>query len=318
MRSIFRDFSEEFFQILTYPKEDWFEFWKEYKKNHPRIFEEYLIKHSLTEEEEKKRLKSLERRSLDMLRQNWQQCQQKVKQHVIKSIDELSDKLELSREDFVVFVMGALGYERRMFVPTSVGHVIMVDLVGNLQRGNLENLGEFIIESMLEFRRFSELEVTLEMPVEERKRRFEKLFNVISEKIREKEFDEKLKTIVKLLDHYVTYYNWTGFYLTDEDEATLLLGPFVGEPTEHVRIKFGQGICGQAAEKKALFLVPDVSREANYLSCSPKTKSEIVVPILKGNKVIGELDIDSHSIGAFTDADSEFLEKICQLLVDNQ
>lgn len=317
MRSIFRDFSEEFFQILTYPKEDWFEFWKEYKKDHPRIFEEYIMKHSLTEEKEMERLESLERRSLDMLRQSWQQCQQKVKQYVIESIDELSDKLELSREDFVVFVMGALGYERRMFVPTSMGHVIMIDLVGNWQKGELENLGEFIMESMLEFRRFSELEVTPEMSEEDKKRRFERLLEIISVEIHEKGFDEKLKTVVRLLDHYVTYYNWTGFYLTDKDGATLILGPFVGEPTEHVRIKFGQGICGQAAEKRALFLVPDVSKEENYLSCSPKTKSEIVVPILEGDRIVGELDIDSHMIGAFTEADSEFLEKVCKLIVDS-
>jgi len=81
-----------------------------------------------------------------------------------------------------------------------------------------------------------------------------------------------------------------------------------------VRIPFGRGICGQAAERKETFVVQDVSKETNYLSCSPEVKSEIVVPIMKDGRVLGELDIDSHSLAPFTDEDREFLENICRLI----
>lgn len=66
--------------------------------------------------------------------------------------------------------------------------------------------------------------------------------------------DEKLKAVCELLRDNVSYYDWVGFYLADEDKRELILGPFVGEPTEHTRISFGQGICGQAAEIKNLLL----------------------------------------------------------------
>lgn len=113
-----------------------------------------------------------------------------------------------------------------------------------------------------------------------------------------------------LYDH-VPYYNWVGFYLAEG--TTLKLGPYVGEPTVHTTISFGQGICGQAARLKHNFVVQDVAKEANYLSCSPEVKSEIVVPMIKKGKVLGELDIDSHYISPFDKADEEFLEWIVEL-----
>ena len=96
----------------------------------------------------------------------------------------------------------------------------------------------------------------------------------------------------------------------------LILGPYDGEPTEHTRINFGQGICGQAAETKETFLVQDVSQETNYLACSPKVKSEIVVPIFSEGEVVGEIDIDSHSISPFTDEDQMFIEEVAKLIAD--
>ena len=103
-----------------------------------------------------------------------------------------------------------------------------------------------------------------------------------------------------------------GFYLTDPNaERELVLSPFAGAPTEHVRIPFGHGICGQAAERKQTFIVPDVAAETNYLSCSPMVKSEIVLPILKQGEILGELDIDSHTIDAFSEEDRTFLLKVC-------
>ena len=127
--------------------------------------------------------------------------------------------------------------------------------------------------------------------------------------------DEKLKAICKLLGDHVSYYEWVGFYLVDQTrEMELKLGPFEGEPTEHMRIPFGRGICGQAAETKKTFVVQDVSKQINYLSCSPKVKSEIVVPIFKNRKIVGELDVDSHMHSPFTDEDKNFLEEICEIV----
>ncbi len=125
--------------------------------------------------------------------------------------------------------------------------------------------------------------------------------------------DETLLRVCQLLESSVAYYDWVGCYLV-EGEKELVLGPFAGEQTEHVRIAFGIGICGQAAKRKETFLVQDVSCETNYLSCSPKVKAEVVVPIFKDGRVVGELDIDSHQLSPFSDEDRDFLEQICRRL----
>ncbi|MEO0095090.1 MAG: GAF domain-containing protein [candidate division WOR-3 bacterium] len=125
---------------------------------------------------------------------------------------------------------------------------------------------------------------------------------------------EKLLKICELLKENVPYYNWVGFYIADNAKKELYLGPFVGEPTEHTKIPFGRGICGQAAERKETFVVQDVSKETNYLSCSVRVKSEIVVPVFKGDKVVAEIDIDSHRISPFTKEDQEFLEQVADTI----
>lgn len=96
-------------------------------------------------------------------------------------------------------------------------------------------------------------------------------------------------------------------------ERVLVLGPFVGEPTEHVRIPYGRGICGQAAESGRTFIVADVTKESNYLACSIAVKSEIVVPILRDGEFVAELDINSHRPKAFSPKDRTMLEKIAAL-----
>jgi GAF domain-containing protein len=126
--------------------------------------------------------------------------------------------------------------------------------------------------------------------------------------------DEKLKTVCKLLKDNVPYYNWVGFYIVEKRRRNeLVLGQFEGEPTEHTRIPFGKGICGQAAELRKTFLVQDVSKETNYLSCSVNVKSEIVVPIFKEGEIVGELDVDSHSVSPFGKEDATFLKKISEM-----
>ncbi|MEX0770490.1 MAG: GAF domain-containing protein [Balneolaceae bacterium] len=121
----------------------------------------------------------------------------------------------------------------------------------------------------------------------------------------------KLKKICKLLDREVEVFDWTGFYLVSEEEDKMLeLGPFVGETTDHTKIPFGTGICGQAAETLETFVVQDVNEAENYLACSVDVQSEIVIPIMKDGEFVGELDIDSHTREAITQELRELCEKI--------
>lgn len=120
---------------------------------------------------------------------------------------------------------------------------------------------------------------------------------------------DKLERLCELLQREVPHYNWVGFYLVENPSAEeLVLGPYRGEPTEHIRIPFGRGICGQAAQRRKTFVVDDVREETNYLACSVKVLSEMVVPIMRGERVLGEIDIDSHRLSAFSEEDREFLE----------
>ncbi|HEC81687.1 MAG TPA: GAF domain-containing protein [Thermoplasmatales archaeon] len=147
---------------------------------------------------------------------------------------------------------------------------------------------------------------------------FDKLLEKVEGIVNSKGNDEeKLKEICELLQRKVSHYNWVGFYLVDPSkDKELTLGPFAGEPTEHLRIPFGKGVCGQAAEKKKTIVVQDVSKEKNYLACSLKVKSEIVVPIFKNNKLVGEIDIDSHQLSSFKKEDEVFLEKVSKLVAN--
>ena len=145
------------------------------------------------------------------------------------------------------------------------------------------------------------------------------LFNFLLNRVREivqepSGTNGKLLAICKLLMNNVPHYDWVGFYFADQSKGELVLGPFVGDPTEHVRIPFGKGICGQAAERKATFIVQDISKEINYLSCSPNVQSEIVVPIFKNGEILGELDIDSHTLSPFKEEDRKFLENVCEIV----
>jgi L-methionine (R)-S-oxide reductase len=123
------------------------------------------------------------------------------------------------------------------------------------------------------------------------------------------------KGIVEAIALRLQHCNWTGFYMLDpSDFETLVLGPFVGDPTPHVRIPVTQGICGAAVASGKTVIVDDVNADSRYLSCSIKTKSEIVVPIYADGNVIGEIDIDSHDPAAFTAADRVFLEEAARIV----
>ncbi len=127
--------------------------------------------------------------------------------------------------------------------------------------------------------------------------------------------NEKLQQISELLDKEVDVFDWTGFYISSETEEEMLeLGPFVGEETDHTKIPYGTGICGQAAETFDTFVIQDVTKSDNYLACSADVKSEIVVPIMKNGEFVAELDIDSHKKDAITPELRELCESICKKL----
>jgi L-methionine (R)-S-oxide reductase len=147
---------------------------------------------------------------------------------------------------------------------------------------------------------------------------FKKLLRRIQEALKGPgERDAKLKRVCDILKAEVPYFDWVGFYITDPEKTDdLVLGPYVGAPTEHVRISVGTGICGRAAQTRRLFVVQDVSKETNYLACSPDVQAEIVLPILVGGAIWGELDIDSHTLAPFSSEDGDFLGKVCSLVAE--
>lgn len=120
--------------------------------------------------------------------------------------------------------------------------------------------------------------------------------------------EEKLLKICELLSNSIDYYNWVGFYFSHPETQNLHLGPYVGAETDHTVIPFGKGICGQVAVSNANFVVPDVAAQDNYIACSFTVKSEIVVPLFVNGENIGQIDIDSHVLNPFTEADERFLE----------
>ena len=144
--------------------------------------------------------------------------------------------------------------------------------------------------------------------VENIKSKIERLGNLRGEALQE--------GVVQVLDQEVNYYNWTGFYWMNDVKSQLELGAYVGAATDHTSIPYGRGICGQVALSGATFEVPDVHAQDNYLACSLETKSEIVVPIYADEKLVGQIDIDSHELDPFTTEDHELLEWVAQFIAD--
>ena len=104
---------------------------------------------------------------------------------------------------------------------------------------------------------------------------------------------------------------WVGFYLVKNDE--LVLGPFQG-PVACTRIKKGKGVCGASWAKAQTLIVPDVEKFPGHIACSSLSRSEIVVPIIRNNKVIGVLDVDSIEPDQFDNIDQDYLEQIIEFI----
>ena len=114
-----------------------------------------------------------------------------------------------------------------------------------------------------------------------------------------------------LHDTFPDRYFWVGFYMVEEGE--LQLGPFQG-PVACMHIQKGKGVCGTSWAEEKTIIVPDVEQFPGHIACSSKSRSEIVVPVFKGNEVIGVLDIDSTELNTFNEVDKKYLEEIVGLL----
>jgi GAF domain-containing protein len=139
----------------------------------------------------------------------------------------------------------------------------------------------------------------------------EKIINRVLDAI-EKNENAIIRTIEILKE--IPHYHWVGIYLVKGDD--LVLSHYLGKPTEHTKIKIGQGICGAAVVDEHTIVVPDVLGDDRYIACSNETRSEIVVPIFSSGKIIGEIDIDSDVPDAFDSDDSRMLERVAQILGD--
>ncbi|APF27720.1 GAF domain protein [Clostridium sporogenes] len=116
--------------------------------------------------------------------------------------------------------------------------------------------------------------------------------------------------IMALIDNL----NWAGFYLMKDGE--LVLGPFQGMPACN-RIKIGKGVCGGAVSSRQIQRVNDVHKFEGHIACDSLTNSELVVPIIKEDKILGVLDLDSIEFGKFTELEEKYFEKFVQILVEN-
>ena len=108
--------------------------------------------------------------------------------------------------------------------------------------------------------------------------------------------------------------NWAGFYFSRNEE--LVLGPFQGQ-VACVRIPFGRGVCGAAAQSRETQRVEDVHQFAGHIACDSASNSELVVPLVKDGRLIGVLDLDSPSLRRFTQADQEGIERLAQIFLDS-
>lgn len=107
---------------------------------------------------------------------------------------------------------------------------------------------------------------------------------------------------------------WVGFYIVDSEDE-MVLGPFQG-PIACTRIRKGKGVCGQVWQKGHTIIVDNVDEFEGHIACSSLTKSEIVVPIMKNNKVVAVLDIDSTRLSSFSQTDADYLETLCEWIAE--
>ena len=144
---------------------------------------------------------------------------------------------------------------------------------------------------------------------------FDSLLNIIDKKLSSGvSQSEGLQYICQLLFDHIEHYDWVGYYLHNPEKKELVLNAYVGEPTNHTHIPFGKGICGQVALSNENFIVDDVNAQDNYIACSLDVKSEIVIPLFVNEHNIGQIDIDSNRLRAFSEKDATFLGEVNHLV----
>ncbi|MBN2425774.1 MAG: GAF domain-containing protein [Calditrichaceae bacterium] len=135
----------------------------------------------------------------------------------------------------------------------------------------------------------------------------------------EKLLDSELDIIANMANFSALIYdsladiNWAGFYRLVGDK--LILGPFQGKPA-CVRISLGRGVCGTAAQNKKAIIAKNVNEFPGHITCDPASRSEIVIPLIKENKLIGVLDIDSPKLARFDQEDQKGLEALIKVLLE--
>ncbi|MCA1575462.1 MAG: GAF domain-containing protein [Acidobacteria bacterium] len=130
----------------------------------------------------------------------------------------------------------------------------------------------------------------------------------------ERDFIANAANLSSLLYHLMPDLSWAGFYLHKNDE--LVLGPFQGQPA-CVRIAIGKGVCGTAAQQRQTIIVDNVHDFPGHIACDSASNSEIVVPIIKDNHLLGVLDLDSPSVGRFDDEDARGLNELVEVFVES-
>ncbi len=128
--------------------------------------------------------------------------------------------------------------------------------------------------------------------------------------------DALLRRAVRSVDAADDRFNWVGVYLLNEADQELWLHNYMGPGTDHAKIPVGTGVCGRAVAEGTNLNIPDVSKEENYLQCSPDTQSEMVVLIRAGEDIFGQIDIDSDDEAAFTEEDQMALISIADKLAE--
>jgi L-methionine (R)-S-oxide reductase len=126
--------------------------------------------------------------------------------------------------------------------------------------------------------------------------------------------DAMLREAVKHIKQADARYNFVGIYMLNAEGNELWLQNYLGEPTDHARIPVGRGVCGTAVAENQNQNVPDVTQVGNYLSCSPRTKSELVVLIHAGQQIAGQIDIDAREVNAFSADDQTNIELVASKL----
>jgi len=128
----------------------------------------------------------------------------------------------------------------------------------------------------------------------------------------ERDFTANAANLAALIFHALPDLNWAGFYWMKD--GGLVLGPFQGKPA-CVRIALGKGVCGTAARDRRTVVVPDVHEFPGHIACDSASRSEVVVPIVHGAKVIGVLDLDSPLVRRFDESDARALEQVVELFL---